>query len=520
MDLEKLVRKRMERQKWIIPAGFGLTCFVTVLGIALVVLRNFQNLDIQWSFSLGADVFCMAVCVMLYLSCLLAQNERGEYTQVFSQLLTLNAMALFLDECCWLLQGVPETRTWNLIANVLYYANGAVLIYFFYRYVANALNMEGRIMRAANALLNILLIPTLVLCFVNLFYPIYFEVDAAGVYRRTAGYPYSQIFLTVGLICVILGLILSKAPLRQKLVALSFVAIPMVGYVLTMNAFGVTTSYAATLVSVVLIYGVLFADRERAVAATGKELALATRIQSDMLPNIFPAFPERPEFDVFASMTPAKEVGGDFYDFFLVDDDHLGLVMADVSGKGVPAALFMMIAKILVQNYAMTGRTPAQVLESVNTQICQNNHEEMFVTVWFGILDLKTGLLTAANAGHEYPVLQRPGGDFEIVRDKHGFVIGGMSGMRYKEYELQLEPGSGLFLYTDGVPEATNAEEELFGMERTLAALNSSPDGTPKTVLETVSSAVQAFVGDAPQFDDLTMLCLQYRGPAEKEKQS
>ena len=250
------------------------------------------------------------------------------------------------------------------------------------------------------------------------------------------------------------------------------------------------------------------AEKER----IGTELALATRIQADMLPNIFPAFPERPEFDIYASMDPAKEVGGDFYDFFLIDETHLGLVMADVSGKGVPAALFMMISKILVQNFAMTGRSPAETLKAVNDQICSNNREEMFVTVWFGVLDTETGTITAANAGHEYPAMMQSGGKFELLKDKHGFVIGGMEGMRYKEYELTLSPGSKLFLYTDGVPEATNAENELFGTDQMLLALNEEPDAGPEQILRHVRQAVDGFAQEAEQFDDLTMLCLEYRG--------
>ena len=250
------------------------------------------------------------------------------------------------------------------------------------------------------------------------------------------------------------------------------------------------------------------AEKER----IGTELALATRIQADMLPNIYPAFPDRPEFDIYASMTPAKEVGGDFYDFFLIDDDHLCVVMADVSGKGVPAALFMMASKIILANNAMTGKSPAQILTDTNAAICQNNREEMFVTVWLGILDLNTGTLTAANAGHEYPALRKPDGSFELFKDKHGFVIGGMDGARYKEYTIQMEPGAKLFVYTDGVPEATDADNELFGTDRMLAALNSQPEADPENILKNVAQAVDAFVRDAPQFDDLTMLCLEYKG--------
>ena len=249
------------------------------------------------------------------------------------------------------------------------------------------------------------------------------------------------------------------------------------------------------------------AEKER----IGAELSLATRIQADMLPNIYPAFPERTEFDIYATMDPAKEVGGDFYDFFLVDDDHLCMVMADVSGKGVPAALFMMASKIILANNAMMGKSPAQILTDTNAAICSNNREEMFVTVWLGILEISTGKLTAANAGHEYPVIRHANGAFELYKDKHGFVIGGMDGIRYKEYELTLEPGSKLFLYTDGVPEATDAHDELFGTDRMIEALNSDAGAAPEQILKNVRAAVDGFVKDAEQFDDLTMLCLEYR---------
>lgn len=247
----------------------------------------------------------------------------------------------------------------------------------------------------------------------------------------------------------------------------------------------------------------------------GAELDLATKIQADMLPNIFPAFPERDDFDIYASMTPAKEVGGDFYDFFLIDDDHLAIVMADVSGKGVPAALFMMMSKILINNVTMMAgpeASPAEVLTSVNDIICQNNEEEMFVTVWLGIMTISSGQVVAANAGHEYPILKKADGRFELFKDKHGFVIGGMEGMKYKEYEFTVEKGGALFLYTDGVAEATNGNQELFGIERTLDALNQNEEtgqDDPKDMLCCVEKAVDAFVGEAPQFDDLTMLAVK-----------
>ncbi len=246
----------------------------------------------------------------------------------------------------------------------------------------------------------------------------------------------------------------------------------------------------------------------------GAELALATRIQANALPKTFPPFPDRPEFDIYASMTPAKEVGGDLYDFFLIDDDHLALTIGDVSGKGVPASLFMMVAMALIHHVAMRELSPAKILQIVNQEICSRNPEEMFVTVWLGVLEISTGRLTAANAGHEYPALKNPGESFELLKDKHGFVIGGMEGVRYREYDIALTPGSKLFVYTDGVAEATDAAQELFGTDRMLDALRAGEEGAPADVLASVDRAVQAFVGSAPQFDDLTMLCLQYNGPA------
>ena len=258
-------------------------------------------------------------------------------------------------------------------------------------------------------------------------------------------------------------------------------------------------------------------EKDVETARISAELNLATRIQADMVPNIYPAFPDRTEFDVYATMDPAKEVGGDFYDFFLVDPDHLCMVMADVSGKGVPAALFMMASKIILSNNAMMGKSPGKILEDTNEAICSHNREEMFVTVWIGILDIPSGRLVAANAGHEYPVVKHADGAFEVYRDKHGFVVGGMAGLKYKEYEMQFEPGSKLFLYTDGVPEATDAEGNMFGVDRMIEALNGVKAGTTVDVLKGVRASVDAFVKKAEQFDDLTMLCMEYRGCENKD---
>ncbi len=251
------------------------------------------------------------------------------------------------------------------------------------------------------------------------------------------------------------------------------------------------------------------ADKERIAT----ELNVATQIQASMMPCIFPAFPERSEFDIYATMMPAKEVGGDFYDFFLIDDKHLAVVMADVSGKGVPAALFMVIAKTLIKNQAQLGHTPAEIFTTVNMQLCENNDAGLFVTSWMGILDIETGKFTYVNAGHNPPLLKKSGGQYEYLRCKAGFVLAGMEGIRYRQFEMTLQEGDMLYLYTDGVTEATNAENQLYSEERLLEFVNQHTQDDPQSLLTNIKQDIDSFVGDAPQFDDITMLCLKIKSP-------
>jgi len=248
------------------------------------------------------------------------------------------------------------------------------------------------------------------------------------------------------------------------------------------------------------------AEKERISA----ELNVATQIQADMLPRIFPPFPERGEFDIYAIMNPAKEVGGDFYDFFLVDEDHLAIVIADVSGKGVPAALFMVIAKTLIKNHAQNKESPAGVFTNTNNQLCEGNDAGLFVTSWMAVLTISTGELSYVNAGHNPPLLKRKNGEYEYLRSRPGFVLAGMEGVRYREGSITLEDGDRLFLYTDGVTEATNADKELFGEERLKAALDSVGNAPIRDMLIFVKEQIDGFVGDAEQFDDITMLGIEY----------
>jgi serine phosphatase RsbU (regulator of sigma subunit)/anti-sigma regulatory factor (Ser/Thr protein kinase) len=246
------------------------------------------------------------------------------------------------------------------------------------------------------------------------------------------------------------------------------------------------------------------AEKER----IGVELNVAASIQASMLPCIFPPFPDRKEFDLYASMLPAKEVGGDFYDFYFIDKNNLALVIADVSGKGVPAALFMVITKTLIKNCSFC-KTPKNVLESVNKKLCENNEADMFVTAFMGIYNISSGRFLYVNAGHNPPAVKKKGGGFEILETQPGFVLGWMESAKYKEMEITVRPDDIIYLYTDGVTEAMNSGKELFGEQRLLAALNTGKDGTPKELLSAVKREVDKFADGAEQADDITMLAIK-----------
>ncbi len=242
----------------------------------------------------------------------------------------------------------------------------------------------------------------------------------------------------------------------------------------------------------------------------GAELSIANDIQAHMLPSIFPPFPEHNEFDIYATMNPAKEVGGDFYDFYMLDDRNLVVTVADVSGKGVPAALFMVIAKTLIKNHMQAGGTPAEVFTKVNQTLCEGNEVGLFVTAWLGVLNTETGVLTYVNAGHNPPMIRRDNGEFVFLRSKPAFVLAGLEGVRYRQSEILMQPGDQLFLYTDGVTEATSVSKELYGEERLSRYLNAHYGDEVRALLNGLKADIDLFQGAADQFDDITMLILNY----------
>lgn len=402
----------------------------------------------------------------------------------------------------------------NILDNTLYYLSTPFAAYFFWKYVTNRVVQGTVTAKIFDRVIKIGLVAAIALILINLFTNIYFYVDADGVYHRSDVYAITPIFPMFTMLASLGAVFLERKKLQtyQVVVLFLYVLAPVLTSVMTMSIYGLSVSCAIDMVIMLFMYCVINVTQGREKAVADRDLAVASAIQENIVPNIFPAYPDRRKFDLYATMKTTKEVGGDFYDFFMLDDDHLGLVMADVSGKGVPAALFMMVSKVLIKNRVQYGDSPGKVLFNVNNQLVEENRAEMFVTVWLAVVEISTGKGIAANAGHEHLVLRRAEGKFEIVKYRHSPAIATIGDIPFKEHEFELHPGDSLFVYTDGVPEATNVENELFGTDRMLEILNTEPDGAPEAILANVMKGIEAFVGDAKQFDDITMLCLKYYG--------
>lgn len=369
--------------------------------------------------------------------------------------------------------------------------------------------------------LGVLLCAHVVILVIGLFSGLVYYFDGSNTYHRGSGYLLSNLCPLVMLVVDVYLLCRYRKSITGRIRTAFWIYLiaPIIAIIIQGFTYGIQFIILATVGAAVYMFSVIirvqndeYAHQQEVATRLGTELNMATDIQASQLPRLFPAFPNRPEFDVFASMTPAKEVGGDFYDFFLIDSTHIGLVMADVSGKGVPAALFMMVSRVLIKSHLQSGESPGEALANVNEQLCESNEAQLFVTVWLAVLDITTGKGIAANAGHEHPVLRREGGQYELITYRHSPAVATMEGIRFREHDFQLNPGDTLFVYTDGVAEATNTENELFGSERMLEALNRNPEALPEETLSNVMDGINSFVAGAEQFDDITMLCFKFNG--------
>ena len=501
-----------------------LGLFYTIaVGIFLIVWSdyNFEVARIQsYLFDFGVDTIGALFCVALFYGCL---RQKGEGTLIFRLLILMVSTSFLINELMLFVSGLSELRILHLTLCVISsFLDLALIVDLYYYYIKKLLSIEGKIAKITDIIVPILASLGALIILINIIYPLTFAVDEQGVFTYTSLAWLMDIAPDIVFIIGIVHIIICHAPWNQKIPALLFVVFPGIGYYLVGGEHGAAAQYGFVLMSLIVMYCVIFNDNNKKMTATETELNMGTEIQANTLPSVFPPFPDRHEFDIYASMTPAKEVGGDFYDFFMIDDDHLAMVIADVSGKGVPAALFMMSSKILINDHALIGGKPSEILERVNRAVYASNKAHMFVTVWLGILEISTGKLVTSSAGHEYPIIN-VNGKYEIFKDKHGLAIGAMPNSKYKDMEITLKSGDQIFVYTDGVAEATNANKQLFGTDRTVEALNNLPqDISQQEVLEGVKKAVDGFVKDAPQFDDLTMLGIRYIGsnPIEASKET
>ena len=511
IDLREQITEKA--QKWLTVCN-ALICGLTAVGLVLAFLFRNRIQNPETGIAVGMEILGMMVSSLIFYSYKQDPASAEEHTRLFATLIVSNVVGIFLDGFTLLLNGFAQLAALHRICLTVQLIVNANICYQFWLYTSYLLGIEPEKNKWAARSLNIYLIFYAALLIVNLFRPIVFAVDADGFFQRLKLYPVNGIFALLILVALTNGFLHFDGTKQDKKLVAIFIQMPLVGMAVSFITFSRAVQHTGVLLSTILAMGSVISSRGKRMAVVRSELDTATKLQESVLPQIFPPFPEREEFEIYASMDPAREVGGDFYDFFLVDDDHLALVIADVSDKGVPAALLMMSAKILIDFRTRMGGSPGQILAEVNNQLCENNESGMFATVWMGILDLKTGAMTCSNAGHEYPAI-REDGTFRLLTDKHGLPLGVMPGMQYQDYTIQLHPGDAVFVYTDGVPEASNANGELYTLGRMELALNHIRERDPERVLKGVREDVDAFVKGADQFDDLTMLCVTYRGCQE-----
>lgn len=465
--------------------------------------------------NVSADICSMALGYVLFICSVVDKSKNEENLNYYLLLLFTCFCGSFLDEVCWLVDGDADQIMVNSAANALYYMCAPVLAFLFWRYVITYLGLEHKNLKTINVILSCGLALAAVIRVVNLYFGFYYTISPDGVYSRGDWYLLSNVYAYVTMILTLILVFLARRRFKKYQVVTLFLYafFPLAIGILTVFTYGLSLSSPVIMLVLLLMYCVLnvFQSRERSISEN--ELRMANSIQENMLPHIFPPYPDRKEFDLYASMTAAKEVGGDFYDFYMPDSDHLVITIADVSGKGIPAALMMMVTKTLIKNRGLTDFDDcAKILSTVNDQLCEGNELGMFVTVWIGVLTISTGELRYANAGHEYPAIKRKDGKFELIKEHHSPPLGCMEGIPYKEKQLTLNPGDMIYVYTDGVTEATNSDNEFFGEDRMLEAINLPYEGDVSSLDRNVKDAINKFIDGAQQFDDITMLCMKYIG--------
>lgn len=511
----------MKRKRGFVTAvSISYLLMIAFVGVSLY-FRGISDIKPTYLFNITADMVGLLMGYVIFICCLVDVQKTGSDHRTFLYLLNTIELGLLSDAIAWLVDGVPSLIWLNVLDNTVYFIVPVAACFLFYNYLLSILKIKetAGVWRIVDKLVRAGLVISIALRLLNIPFGFYFTVDEAGIYSRAEYQPVSTIYQMFVLLVSLSIIIRWREQLKgyRMIAMLIYILTPIFISVFNIFVYGFSITYAVLMNIMLVMYCVINIDQGRQKAVSDRDLSTATSIQESVLPQIFPAFPDREDVDIYATMCPAREVGGDFYDFFFIDDDHLALVMADVSGKGVPAALFMMISNVLIKNRLRSGDSPAEALANVNNQIMERNVAKMFVTVWLAVIDMTTGRGIAANAGHEHPVLKRTGGEYELVEYKHSPAVGMVPKIKFKEHEFELSPGDKLFVYTDGVAEATDISGQLYGTDRLLEALNSDKDSNPKEAIERVRKSIDEFVGSATQSDDITMLGITYYGKKEEK---
>ena len=504
--------KRINEKDIAMKPGFCIVSLLAVLGMLFQLLRGFQGMEAAWAISTGIEILGLAINSVVFFG-FLRNKETGSHVKtVFAALIITSSLSLFWDECAWLVQGVARFAVFNRMTNAFLYVNSFTMEFMFWGYLVNAFKIKTRLADITTQLLIILWFPLSIASLLNIFFPIFFIVDSSGMYQRTPLYFVHLLYFLFVIPVAAYHIIKAKVTTMEKTVAATFFIFPAVGEIISFFYFGISTAPMCFMMSTLINYCVIISSREKKFLVTQNGLAIASSIQMGMLPVSKGAFPDRDDFDISASMTPAQTVGGDFYDFFLLDDDHLAILIADVSDKGIPAALFMTVSKVFMKTCIQMGGTPSEIVTYADERISAENDAGMFVTLWFGIIDLKTGHVDACNAGHDYPAISKLSEGYKVEKTPHGPPIAFMPGMTFPDISFDLKPGESIFLYTDGLVEAKRADNDRFGTDRMLEVLNSCKAESGDQLIEAMKEAVGSYVDGEPQFDDMTMLSFTYKG--------
>ena len=491
-------------------AIFGLVFIIAAALFVLAFSTPFftEKRLAPYLYNAGIDSIGALICAALYYGCL-RQDEPG--IRLFRTLIVLVCSCFVVNEVACFTVSVPEYRNVCFAFCLLSKLLDLAMIYLFYLYVRETLGLEGKLANIAKILIPVLLIIQAIVLLANIITPVTFTITAEGAYQNTDLSLIEDIALAVTSVLTTVMILMSHNPFSQKAAALTFIFLPLIEYAVIGAHFGEASQYGIILMSLIIMYCVISIVKSKILEATQTDLQIASKIQTDALPPAAPEFEDHPAVNLRCSMNTAKEVGGDFYDYFPIDENRVCFLIADVSGKGTPAALFMMTAKTMIKDYALTHGSTAEIFTAVNARLCENNEEGMFATAWIGILDARTMTLQYTNAGHNYPVLLRRGKTCEPLETVHGLFLAGLEFTEYRQDEIVLEQGDRLFLYTDGVTEAHDRTNALYGMERLESVLESTKDSPGEQVLGSVLDDINGFAKGAPQFDDITMVVLSIR---------